>query len=194
MALESRVNLSSVMNVARCKHIQVIERWKTCIATRVADDRISQRSDTPVTHANDQRRRTSTRSVRRLAVVITVTLFALMSLSEPGLAREKLLREDLEAWWSQLQARKDAARKTCAESTAPGCGRHQTARSRTGGAEAMTQRDASAHATPHRSRTSRHERGMTANARAEARDNADSSDRRPRRDRPGRYFLHGPRF
>jgi hypothetical protein len=117
-----------------------------------------------------------------------VTLFALMSLAEPSLAREKLLREELEAWWSQLQARKDAARTTCTESTAAGCGRRQTARSRNVGAEAMTQRNASARAAPHRSRITRHERGMTANARA------DDSETGPRRDRPGRYFLHGPRF
>ncbi|MFC5322110.1 hypothetical protein [Bradyrhizobium oligotrophicum] len=138
---------------------------------------ISQRSDAPVTRANDHRHRTAARFAA-LAVMFSVALCALMALATPSFARDRLQREELEAWWNETQAGKSATRKTCAVAAETGCSRDKVARSR-GAAYPIVKRA----------------RNVTANARAEARQSADSdAARTPRHDRPGRYFLHGPRF
>ncbi|MGJ5179871.1 hypothetical protein ACQR16_29650 [Bradyrhizobium oligotrophicum] len=142
-----------------------------------------------MTEANQHRRRMSA----GLPVMLCVALCASIALVGPTMARDQLQREELEAWWSETQAGKKAAKTTCAASTGAGCSRrHGTAQSRNGREGATV--DRAPVRTAHRARVIK--RGsVAANARAEARDSVGSdAAMQPRRDRPGRYFLHGPRF
>ncbi len=175
MAAISRVNLRAAMNVACCKHIEVIERGKHVLQHAlliagsaracIADRRISQRMDTPVLHTPGHRRRLSAQPMR-LGLVLTLLLSTL--LPDGRAFAEESLRDQLEAWWNQTQAGKR--------------GQVGQVRQASSGSGARTAR--------HVAKRGRH----VANARAEAGGGVFDHDSGPRRDRPGRYFLHGPRF
>ncbi|WP_456771168.1 hypothetical protein [Bradyrhizobium sp. USDA 4369] len=135
-------------------------------------------------------------------------------------AREQSLRDELEAWWKRTHTGTKAVDKTCVTSEA-GCTRRRIVR-RSGGrataadavetgghiararhvsfgrpvnpaAQLKGSMDTTTRSETKRRRAAKRGRDVAANARAEAR-GAAGSDLEPRRDRPGRYFLHGPRF
>lgn len=121
--------------------------------------------DTPVLHTPGHRRRLSAQPMR-LGLIVALLLSTL--LPDGRAFAEESLRDQLEAWWSQTHAGKRSQ---------VGQARHALS-----GSDAKTAR--------HVAKRRRH----VANARAEAEGGTFDHDSGPRRDRPGRYFLHGPRF
>ncbi|MGJ4952061.1 hypothetical protein [Bradyrhizobium sp. HKCCYLS20291] len=144
-------------------------------------------------YAHDHRRRARAGLARPL-VMIAVVMSASLLLAGPTFARDRLLREDLEAWWSQLQAKMSPAKKPCLTATETGCSRRQMTRTRKSGEEVMAERATSDRRGMRQVHISK-QRRTAVSARAEARESVDpDADREIRRDRPGKYFLHGPRF
>ena len=186
-----------------------------------ADSQISQRMEPPVLKAIVHRRRSSTPWGRLGAITILLLSFMLLS-DGHAFAREQSLRDELEAWWKHSHTGTKAADKTCVTSEA-GCTKRKIVRRRgakataadaaeAGGhvgrarrvslgravlpaAQAKGGVDTMMHSGTQRRRAAKRGRDVAANSRGEARD-AEGADLEmsPRRDRPGRYFLHGPRF
>lgn len=148
-------------------------------------------------------------------------LLSLLSVVPGAAVAEESLRDQLEAWWKQTQVGKHA-RKGCARSE-HGCAKPVIARSRNGREAAMAPPEAehgrvthvrrassgkdveaagqaapaadmSIAEAPKPRRAAKRGRHLAANARAEAGAGPVAREDGPRRDRPGRYFLHGPRF
>ncbi|MGJ4929919.1 hypothetical protein ACQR1I_28320 [Bradyrhizobium sp. HKCCYLS2038] len=146
-----------------------------------------------LTYTEEHRRRASTGSARPL-VMIAVVMSASLLFAGPTFARDRLLREDLEAWWSQLQAKMSPAKKPCIGATGSGCSRREMVRTRKSDDEAMAGRATLYRRGMRQVHISKQGRAAVT-ARAEARESVDSdADRASRHDRPGKYFLHGPRF
>ncbi|MCL8482707.1 MULTISPECIES: hypothetical protein [Bradyrhizobium] len=151
--------------------------------------------------------------------MIAILLLSVMLLPDDrALAREPSLRDELEAWWQHTHPGMKATNKICATSEA-GCTRHKVVRrsggrataadaAETGGhvtrarrvslrrpvnraAEVKGSVDTMVHRGTQRRRAAQPGREVVANSRGEAGADLEMS---PRRDRPGRYFLHGPRF
>ncbi|MGY3454366.1 hypothetical protein ACVILH_006708 [Bradyrhizobium sp. USDA 4353] len=123
----------------------------------------------------------------RLGLTIALLLSTLVLLERPAVAQASL-RDQLEAWWNETQIGKSRARKSCVASE-PGCkGRKatRTARGRDGAKVTL--------AAEARERAGKRRRHVAVDARAEGGGGVLDEDTGPRRDRPGRYFLHGPRF
>ncbi len=153
----------------------------------------------------------------KFGLMVTLLLSTVLLLDGRAFA-EETLRDQLEAWWNQTQAGRSAARTTCVRSET-GCTRHKIVRSRrdreaataalegqvgrvrraSSGSDALPERDVglSSEMSVSQAAKPRHvaKRGRrVVNARAEAGGGVSDRDIGPRRDRPGRYFLHGPRF
>ncbi len=155
------------------------------------------RSDAHVTHANDHRRRFSSRLATWLAIM-AVALSASIPM-EPAFARDALKWEDLKAWWNETQVGRSSTKTPCANAAGTNCARRKTVRNRKHNAEVAAvgpaNEDRQATGAVKRVRHAKRGHQVTTNARAEVRGTGESDpDTAPRRDRPGRYFLHGPRF
>lgn len=162
---DSRMSLSMVMNVAHRQHIDVTERWNSYVAACTADSRISQRSDAPVLQAINHRHHLSAQPVGP-RVIVTFLLAVFLLMDGQAFAQESLQRDVVRAWPKHGRM----AEPSCVSSRSVAgmrCTKHVLARSRAKGNRPV------------------------AAARAEANDDSPAMRRR---DRPGRYVLHGPRF
>ncbi|WP_139020635.1 hypothetical protein [Bradyrhizobium sp. ORS 285] len=157
------MNLNAAMNVARCKHNEVIEQGHALRHVLLIADQPENGSDVLHTPAHRHRR-----SLPLRLGMMAILLLSMLLPDGHALAREQSMRDRLEAWWNETHV---GAKRVS-----------------TGGGK-------TAHGGTKRRHAAKRRHDVAVNTRAQARATAASvREPVPRRDRPGRYFLHGPRF